>query len=335
MENIIQNNCSNMENIIQNNCSNLESIIQNNCSNLQSSIQQQICEQLARREFARLAADTADIGISTEKYFENELVVSLTSHGKRIYDVYLTIESIMRQTILPNKIILWLSKDEFDPSELPVSLKRQRERGLAIEFCEDIKSYTKLIPTLRKYPDAAVITVDDDLLYQFDMVENLISAYKKNSQYICFCRGRRMKPDKSGGLCSYNEWELCNIDIPDYMNFPTGIGGVLYPPRCLGDEVFNQDVFMKLCPTADDVWFKAMSLLQGTLSKKVATRNSYGIDFIDLLGPAQTESALWSWSINRKKNDEQIKSVFEKYDLYKRLINKKEPSEDKISPEES
>lgn len=39
-----------------------------------------------------------------------------------------------------------------------------------------------------------------------------------------------------------------------------GYGGVLYPPGAFDEEVFNEKVFMRLCPYADDIWFFAMAL---------------------------------------------------------------------------
>ena len=49
-----------------------------------------------------------EMGISQEKYVDHEIIVSLTTYGSRIYDVALTIESIMEQTMKANRIILWI-----------------------------------------------------------------------------------------------------------------------------------------------------------------------------------------------------------------------------------
>ena len=92
---------------------------------------------------------SVEIGITNQKYCEHDIIISLTSYGKRIYDVYLTIESLMRQTIKPNKIILWLAEDEFSLDNIPQTLKNIQKRGLTIEFCEDIRSYKKLVPALK------------------------------------------------------------------------------------------------------------------------------------------------------------------------------------------
>lgn len=265
-----------------------------------------------------LAEESDKIGITTEKHFDNEIIVSLTSYGRRIHEVYLTIESIMRQTVKPNKIILWLAEDEFTTDTIPVSLKRLEKRGLTIGFCEDIKSYKKLVPALRKYPDDIIITVDDDVLYNYDLIENLMNSYKKNPKVIHFCRGSRIKIHEDGSLYGYTQWDSPVKDsYINKLNFPTGVGGILYPPDCFHKDVTNEKLFMTLCPTADDVWFKAMSLLKMTYAKKVYTQNIKGVDYTILNNDMQSETALWN--INVTKNDEQIKAVFSKYDIYKLL----------------
>ena len=43
-----------------------------------------------------------------------------------------------------------------------------------------------------------------------------------------------------------------------------GFGGVLYPPHSLSNEVRSSDVFFKLCPFQDDIWFWAMAVINST-----------------------------------------------------------------------
>ena len=95
-------------------------------------------------------------GVSDDLLCEHEVIVSLTSFGKRIYDVHLAIESIMQGSVKPNRIILWLSEEEFKGKPLPKTLEKQKNRGLQIEYCEDLRSYKKIVPTMEKYPDARI-----------------------------------------------------------------------------------------------------------------------------------------------------------------------------------
>ena len=100
------------------------------------------------------------------------------------------------------------------------------------------------------------------------------------------------------------------------LNFPTGVGGVLYPPHSLDEEVLNESIFMDICTYADDVWLKAMALKKGTLSKKVYTHSSE--DF--LMNEEVQDIGLRNINIeNDFLNDKQISTVFQKYNLYQIL----------------
>ena len=46
-----------------------------------------------------------EVGISKTKYCDHGIIVSLTTYGKRLYEVHLAIESIMEQTMKANRII--------------------------------------------------------------------------------------------------------------------------------------------------------------------------------------------------------------------------------------
>ena len=56
---------------------------------------------------------------------------------------------------------------------------------------------------------------------------------------------------------------------------PTGNAGVLYPPKCFHSDVLNSKVFMKLCPSTDDIWFKVMSLLNEVPCQKADRPSNY------------------------------------------------------------
>lgn len=253
-------------------------------------------------------------GISEEKYTDCDIIVSLTTYGKRIHDVALTIESIMEQTMKANRIILWLDFS-FQNKTLPRSLQLLQKRGLEVEYCKDIRSYTKLVPSLLKYPNDIIITIDDDVIYEYDLLEHLIMAYQKEPSFVYCHRSHKMLKDNKGNLKSYMKWEWCAKSTePRYDLFPTGVGGVLYPPKCLDDEVLNEEVFTKICPTADDVWFKAMALKKGTKACSVFSHDEYGEEYV--LNPDVQDVGLSCINNGEENmNDVQIKAVFNKYKL--------------------
>lgn len=280
---------------------------------------------LQKSRFERLAFDLTnqtlrsnESGITSEKLCHEDIVVSLTSYGRRIHDVYLAIESIMQGSLKPNRIFLWLSEEEFKDKTLPITLQNQIKRGLEIYYCKDIRSFKKLIFTLKECPHATIVTIDDDAIYNFDFLENLVKSHSKNPSYLYANRVHRIKKNHDGSLRNYLNWEYCVSTESSEVNdlFFTGVGGVLYPPHSLHEEVFNESVFTKICPTADDVWFNAMARLKGTLIRKSYTRSSTGEDFL-INNELQVDGLNFVNNNPRdNQNDVQIRAVFEKYGLY-------------------
>ena len=256
-------------------------------------------------------------GVSCDRLCDEEVVVSLTSFGERIHYVHLAIESIMQQTMKPNRIVLWLAEDEFKEKALPIALQLQQKRGLEIDYCKDLKSYNKLIHSLKRFPDACIITIDDDIAYGPDMVEHLINAHKDNQTSICANRMHRIVLDDNGIIKPYIEWQWCINKCPENNNlaFFTGVGGVLYPPYCFPKEVFDESVFMGMSGKADDVWFNAMRLLHGVNVVKVFTLGSDG-DFAEL--SSSSINPLRSGNMSGG-NDRAVNAVYRRYNLFDKL----------------
>lgn len=256
-------------------------------------------------------------GTTSSKIAETEVIVSLTTHSYRINDVYLAIESIMQGTMLPNRIILWLS-DEYKKNPLPITLQNQVERGLEIRYCKDIRSYTKLVPALKDFPESAIVTIDDDILYPIDTLEHLVNAYNNTNNCICANWVHSIPKDLCENYISMLDWPTATGQVQDSpLLFYEGFGGVLYPPQSLDKEVFNESVFLDICKYADDVWFNAMSLKKGT---KVRYANPRPGLFRCISNPDVQTIALKNVNSNGEVlNDVQIKDVFKKYHIFEKI----------------
>lgn len=282
--------------------------------------QYKILAEVRRWQMEETICKSTHLGISDIAVLvDKQLIVSLTSYGRRLYDVVYTVESIMRQTLKPNRIILWI--DEKDAGNIPLALQRQQSRGLEIIVTpENIRSYKKLYHSLVKFPNDIIITVDDDVIYEYDLIERLVNAYKETPDVICAARCHRVKLDK-GGLLPYNQWQW-HFREPSVskLNFLTGVGGVLYPPHSLDPEVTNIEAFTSLAPTADDVWFYCMAIKNGTRIRKIATRDIGGDDYIE--NYAFHDEGLMQ--VNTKGeclNDRQLRAVINCYDLLPLIKN--------------
>jgi hypothetical protein len=244
----------------------------------------------------------------------------MATHGERFYEAYMAIESIMQQTLKPNRIILNVAKDEFEDKPIPPALKLQQKRGLEINYCEDYWSFKKIIPTLRRFPEAIIITVDDDCLYNPDMLENMIMCYKQNPKAVWGNVIHNITFDANHKMKSYMDWDM-NIDNTDEVSnrhFITSVGGVLYPPHSLHQDVTKDEIFMNICKTNDDIWCYAMMILADTPIRKVRTHSHTGEDYISVVDVQS--SGLWRENTNygehHCQNDEIIQRVFEKYKIF-------------------
>ena len=247
---------------------------------------------------------------------QDEIIVSLTTFDRRINDVYLTIESLMQQSLRADKIVLCIADDNFNKDNIPATLKAQVDRGLEILFCqEDLGPYTKYFYTLQKYPDSLIITVDDDILYPVDMIDQLYRAYSAAPNIIHCHRAHKIRIGSDGLPLNYKEWQRDTADSMASLSiFPTGVGGVLYFPGCFNQDVVNKEKFMSLSPSADDIWLKVMSLKQGVLCQKIP--DSRGFDSRFLTIPSSQNVSLKRR--NKKKgfgNSEKIRAAFKAYGL--------------------
>lgn len=267
-------------------------------------------------QYTRLAQSSTDLGVSDEEYVPSkQIIVSLTSHGDRVLDAYLAIETIMQGTVKPNRIILWLPNDKVVNSTY---FENQKKRGLDIRYVDDIGPHTKLLPALKCFPEDIVITIDDDIFYKPDMIERLLWSYHNDPFSIHANRVALMTKDKRGNLNSYLKWILSDFPQGELKNkVIIGVEGCLYPPHSLAEEVFNEDAIRELCPTADDIWFTAMAMLKGT--NIAYTQGRYLNGFAGAVANLRMQkSGLIHQNENpmNPRNDTQIRAVFDRYNLY-------------------
>ena len=126
------------------------------------------------------------------------LVVSLTSYPPRFGTLALTLRSLLCQTVRPDHLILWIAPADF--ALLPQSVRRLQARGLTIRLAEDIKSYKKIIPALDQFPDAFIVTADDDLFYWQSWLEELVKGAEPSAPVVALPPGARNHDRCSGPL---------------------------------------------------------------------------------------------------------------------------------------
>lgn len=195
------------------------------------------------------------------------IIVSLTSIPARLGIIHLTIRSLLAQSHQPEKIILWLNQEL--EGTLPKNLTSLESDLFEVRFKELTCPHRKLIFSLEEYPNYAIVTCDDDLMYNSSWLYRLYEDHLRHPKDVIAHECRLIKFTPDGELAPYDQWkteERINLSAPWLM--PIGYGGVLYPPHCLYSDVQNRELFLTLTPRADDLWFKAMSHLAGTATRR-------------------------------------------------------------------
>lgn len=245
---------------------------------------------------------------------EKRIIVSLTTIPSRIDTVWIPITCMLHQTVRPDRIILWLGKEKFEGHEIPEKVKQLKEKGLEIRYCEDIRAHTKYYYTMQENPDDYVITIDDDIYYRKRMIEGLLKTLKKNPNMVCAHWVWEMRCTKGGTLLPSKLFKggetAKNTQKPSHMLLALGVGGVLYPPQSLPKETFSIDKIKELSYAADDVWLKAMEILQGTKVAKVEERYKP-----DIIIENTQKVALRNSNVAKNQNDVQLSNVFHYYNI--------------------
>ena len=238
---------------------------------------------------------------------EADYVVSLTTYPARVGNVWRVIEMAANQRGIKEKyaICLYLIKSEFEGIDLPAKIKELQARGLTVKFNEEnLKCHNKYFYAFTDYPDKTIITIDDDLLYNHHTISKLIKFNKKHSDCIAFNRGNLLIKDNP-----YKDWPFIhNMTTPCFNAFPTGVGGVLYPPNCCGYTVTNLNVIKQTCLRADDLWLNFNSRLKGTKVVQTDLKSTFMV-----LPDSNQQYALWATnnSGGSNENDKQIVSISE------------------------
>ena len=248
------------------------------------------------------------------------IIVSLTTYGKRVNgSVVYTVYSLLRQSVRPERVVLWLNEKEYNDQNLPSDLRFLCKYGLDVRYGKDIGSYTKIIHSLSAFSDKHIITADDDLYYTRNFVEEFVEAHRQHPQAIITGYAKVPLADDDRQLVPYGTWpEYHHVkDSFQYDSiklFPLGWGGVLYPSHVFDDEVKNEAVFTSLCPKADDIWLYIMGL-RSQAEKRILVDSRISYYHTDLLRQYLTKDRLTATNRFGGENDTQLQALIAHYEI--------------------
>lgn len=226
------------------------------------------------------------------------VIVSLTSYPGRIGFVHQVIRSLFAQTVLPDCIVLYLSRDEFPNGErdLPKSLLDCCGFDFEIRWVSgNMKSHKKYLYAVRDFPDALIVTVDDDIICRNTLVGELLEGHRRFPRCVPALRCHIINFTPDGYATPYNDWIHESGDsFPETLNHPsmrlcpTSGAGILFAPGSLPRAAFDEEAIRSTCLDADDLWLKTMTAIAGWPSVSLPGRQGV----INIEGTQQ--QSLWS-----------------------------------------
>ncbi|SEA69281.1 hypothetical protein [Psychroflexus halocasei] len=243
----------------------------------------------------------------------NNVTVTLTTFPERINKLWIVIECLLRQTSTPDKILIWLSKEQFPNGfkNIPKSLMRYLNLNLIEIFFvdDDLRSHKKYYYAFQKFPQDVLITIDDDIIYPSNIIFDLLNLHEHYPDTICCLRGWKVLHNEDGEIIPYKDWDkISGLFGPNLKIFHTSGGGTLYRTNFFSKEVLNNEVFMQHCFYADDVWLNIMAQLNKTKTVK-------GEYFSNLLPVQNASNKLSVSNVEQGGNDEQIKALINYYKI--------------------
>lgn len=236
------------------------------------------------------------------------VIVSLTSFPERINYVWQVVECMLRQSYRPQKIILWLSKEEFpDKATIPHSLSERVGDRFEIRLVDkNIRSHKKYHYVSQANPDGYVFLVDDDLYYATDLLERTWKEHEKHPDAVIVNYGYEIAYGEDGSLLPYRKWGKCfKYSTSPNLFFGSG-GGTLFKPSALYKDLTDIKLALELTPIADDIWLNAM--VRMAKLKMVMLSNGLILPY-----KIKNKNLLATQNINEGLNDKQLNNVIQYY----------------------
>jgi len=238
--------------------------------------------QIDRLEIDNKIDNLKESGIRPSSKELQDTVISLCARPAHIYDLHLTLHSLLTQKTKPTHIILWLPKENFPSgkSDLPKKVLNLQQFGLEIRECEDYGYLTNIIQALKHYPNARIATAEDYLYYPEYWLSDLI----KISGIFAGCAVAHTAwtiENTKENLQSSPKWKKNAITaIPSYRHYPLAEHGIFYPDGLQESSFPSQEECMVLSQAECNAYIWA-SLMQQNIKTSCTHTTASDVSYIN------------------------------------------------------
>ena len=259
---------------------------------------------------------------------KNTLIISMTSYPARINGVAAVWKTILDQTISRERYhcVLVLAEPEFPNKKIPADLKQLVDNGdiELIWYPKNIKSHKKLMPTLKKYPDNAILVVDDDIKREKTWVELFMKDHEAHPNDI-IAGAYSYFFDEKLELQRFTDAKGKNAGgknhIPSLvLNFTrpaNGCAGTLYPAHTFTDpRFFDENEMMRLSPTSDESWQFCFNIIAGKTFRQTSEVRDHSLRVM----PGTQEMSTALYKANRSKYPTIFRNLMAAYPEFRKNL---------------
>lgn len=245
---------------------------------------------------------------------DRKIIVSFTTFPKRIDSIWKVIECMLRQTVRPDKVMLYLSREQFpkELDDLPQSLRKYKDNGLVdvVFVDDDLRSHKKYYYSFQQFPEDLIILIDDDLFYVKTLISELLEEHAKFPESIICHRAHTVTRDQYGALNPYAKWRSQKSRRgPTHAIFHTSGGGTLYRPFLFSEQLYNRKLIKDLCFYADDVWLNVLAFVSGI----TIVKSNYYTNYLPVY--IKDDIKLSVVNVQQSLNDNQLEKVLTHFNV--------------------
>lgn len=220
------------------------------------------------------------------------MTVNLTTTYQRLHLCKISLLSLVMQTMKPDKINLWVSADPYlsdlgikDRSVLEDvirSLPENYQSLVELKWVPNTGPYRKLLPILRESQDEDIIvTADDDIYYGDKWLATLLQSHLSSPDKVVAARVRLEKSNFFSARQSYVFWPLAtkSVTLSDGYIITFG-GGAIFKRRTFNYRDIEDESYIHIAPTADDLWYSRL-LIRNNVKVKVVPELLAELNFIE------------------------------------------------------
>jgi hypothetical protein len=248
-------------------------------------------------------------------------VVSLTALPRRFGTLHLVLESVLEQVESPTRVALWLTHAHAPTdAALPGAVRRLMRHGVSVGRVATDWPHQKLLPALQAYPDADILTVDDDIVYPPSMVGGLRAVARRHPGTVVGQSTRTLTVGPDGRFLPYLDWpkDVPEASVPSPAVMPQGMAGVLYPAGIFPGLVHDAALAARLSPRNDDLWVRAVLLTVGVPGVRALTAPRFG----QVISEASQRGGLLHGNVLGGDNDRQWAALAEHFGLGARHLQR-------------